>query len=283
MTARQRTVARAVEVRGHGLHTGAASVVKLCPAPPDTGLRFRRTDLPGAPEVPASVEAVHSVYRETALRRGEAVVRTVEHLLAAAHGLRIDNLWIEVSGAEPPALDGSAAPWCRALRDAGAVAQEAAARRLRVRRPFRVEMGRSRYEVRPAGSCRVSATIHFDHPLIGRQTAEARIEPEVFAREVAPARTFGLSSWREALHARGLALGATRENTLVLTADGLEAGQALRFRDEFVRHKILDLVGDLALVGARLQCHVIAERPGHRGNLELARRLARRAGADESG
>ena len=283
MTARQRTVARAVEVRGRGLHTGAPSAVTLRPASPDTGLRFRRTDLAGAPEVPASVEAVEAVYRETALRRGEAVVRTVEHVLAAAHGLRIDNLWIETSGAEPPALDGSAAPWCRALEDAGVVTQAVEARCLRVRRPFVVEAGRSRYEVRSARSCRVSAEIDFDHPLIGRQAAEARIEPEVFAREVAPARTFGFSSWREALNARGLALGATRENTLVLSADGLEAGQALRFADEFVRHKILDLVGDLALVGARLQCHVIAERPGHCGNLELARRLARRAGADESG
>ena len=276
MTGRQRTVARAAEVRGHGLHTGRASTVTLRPAPEHTGLRFRRTDLPGAPEIPASVDAVASVYRETGLRRGEAAVRTVEHVLAAAHGLRIDNLRIDVAGPEPPALDGSAAPWCRLLGEAGTVAQGAEAACVRVERPFAVEAGRARYEVRPARSCRVTATIDFAHPLIGRQTAEARVHPDTFVREIAAARTFGLEAWREALRADGLARGATPENTLVLRADGLEAGQALRFPDEFVRHKILDIVGDLALVGARLQCHVIAERPGHRGNLELARRLHRR-------
>ena len=273
MTAKQRTIARAVEVHGHGLHTGEASLVRLRPAPEHSGLRFRRTDLPGAPEIRATVESVHSAYRETALRRGEAVVRTVEHVLAAAHGLTLDNLWIDVSGSEPPALDGSAAGWCERLLDAGVLAQQEEAPRLRVDRPLRLKSGGSRYEVLPAEAGRVSATIDFDHPLIGRQSASARLEPGDFLREIAPARTFGLSAWREALRERGLALGATRDNTLVLSGEGLERGQELRFPDEFVRHKILDIIGDLALVGARLQCHVVADRPGHHGNLELARRL----------
>ncbi|WP_419166478.1 UDP-3-O-acyl-N-acetylglucosamine deacetylase [Candidatus Palauibacter sp.] len=280
MTGRQRTIARPIEVRGHGLHTGEASVVTLHPAPENTGLRFRRTDLPGAPELPATVDAVDSVYRETALRRGEAVVRTVEHVLSAAHGLGLDNLRIDVSGPEPPALDGSAAPWCQRLLEAGEVVQKAEAPRLRVDQPFRLRVGEARYDVLPAGSCRVSATIDFDHPLIGRQFASVRLTREAFVREIAGARTFGLSAWRAQLHERGLALGATPENTLVLSAEGLEADQELRFPDEFVRHKILDIVGDLALVGARLQCHVISERPGHRGNLELARRLRSRLGAE---
>lgn len=283
MTARQRTIARPVEIRGYGLHTGGASAVTLRPAPEHTGLRFRRTDLPGAPEIPASAEAVDSVERETALRRGKAAVRTVEHVLAAAHGLQVDNLWIDVSGPELPALDGSAAPWCGRLREAGEVVQEAEARRLCVGGPFRFTAGEARYEVVPAGSFRVSATIHFDHPLIGRQSVETRLDPETFAREIAPARTFGLMAWRDDLHARGLARGATLENTLVLSADGLEGDQELRFPDEFVRHKILDIIGDLALVGARLQCHVFAEHPGHHGNLELARRLERRVGLNEGG
>lgn len=278
MTAKQRTIARAVEVRGYGIHTGEPSVVRLRPAPEHGGLRFRRTDLPGAPEIPATVESVHSGYRETALRRGDAVVRTAEHVLAAAHGLTVDNLWIDVAGPEPPALDGSAAEWCDRLLEAGPVAQKAEAPCLRIRRPLRLKIGRSRYEVLPAESGRISATIDFDHPLIGRQSAGARLEPVEFAREIAPARTFGLSAWRDALREQGLARGATRDNTLVLSAAGLEAGQELRFPDEFVRHKILDIIGDLALVGARLQCHVVAERPGHHGNLELARRLAQEAG-----
>ena len=283
MTARQRTIARPVEIRGYGLHTGAAAVVTLRPAPEHTGLRFRRTDLQGAPEIPASAEAVDSVDRETALRRGEAAVRTVEHVLAAAHGLQIDNLWIDVSGPEVPALDGSAAPWCRSLRAAGDVTQAAEAPTLRVDQPFRLEAGAARYEVQPAGSCRVSARIQFDHPLIGRQATRTRLDPETFVREIAPARTFGLLAWRDDLHARGLARGATLENTLVLSDEGLESSQALRFPDEFVRHKILDIIGDLALVGARLQCHVFAEHPGHQGNLELARRLRRRVGPNEGG
>lgn len=280
MRAKQRTIARAVEVRGHGLHTGEASRVTLRPAPEDSGLRFRRTDLPGSPEIRATVKSVHSDHRETALKHGEAVVRTVEHVLAAAGGLALDNLRIDVSGPEPPALDGSAAPWCERLLDAGTVTQEADAGSIRVDRRLRVETGESRYDVLPAEAGRISATIDFDHPLIGRQSASIRLEPAEFLREVAPARTFGLTAWREALRERGLALGATTSNTLVLSKDALSAGQQLRFPDEFVRHKILDIIGDLALVGARLQCHVIADRPGHHGNLELARRLGSRIGED---
>lgn len=248
------------------------------PAPEHHGLRFRRMDLPDTPEIRARVERVHSTHRETALRRGEAVVRTVEHVLAAAHGLRIDNLRIDVAGPEPPALDGSAARWCDLLLEAGTLAQEGEAPTVRVDRRLEFRSGPSRYEVNPAATPRISAMIEFDHPLIGRQSASARLEPVEFAREIAPARTFGFSAWARPLRERGLALGATRENTLVLSADGLEGGQELRFPDEFVRHKILDIIGDLALVGARLQCHVVAERPGHRGNLELARRLGSRVG-----
>ena len=280
MTVRQRTIARSVEVRGHGLHTGEPARVVLRPAPDHAGRRFRRSDLPGAPEIPATVAAVDSVDHETALRRGKAVVRTVEHLLAAAHGLGVDNLWIDVEGRELPALDGSAAPWCERLMEAGLIEQEAPAPRLRVDRPFSFRAGLARYDVTPARACRVSATIDFDHPFIGRQAAGVQMDPEPFRREIAPARTFGLSAWREALRERGLAVGATLDNTLVVSANGLETGQTLRFPDEFVRHKILDIIGDLALVGARLHCHVAAERPGHHGNLELARRLARRLGTE---
>ena len=276
MTTKQRTIARAVEIRGYGIHTGEPSVVRLRPAPENGGLRFRRTDLPDEPEIPATVESVYSTHRETALRRGEAVVRTAEHVLAAAHGLALDNLRIDVSGPELPALDGSAGAWSDRMLEAGPVAQDARAPCLRIARPLRLDLGGTRYDVLPAESGRISATIDFDHPLIGRQSASARLEPAEFLREIAPARTFGLSAWGEALRERGLSLGATRDNTIALSAGGLEAGQSLRFPDEFVRHKILDIIGDLALVGARLQCHVVAERPGHRGNLELARRLVSR-------
>jgi len=279
---RQQTIARPVEAEGHGLHTAEAVRVTLRPAPADSGITFHRVDLADAPAVPATVHGVSAVAWETALTEGAATVRTIEHLLAAVHALQIDNLVVELTGAEPPALDGSSAPWCERLEAAGVAGQEAEPRRLTLRTPFHVEAGDSRYAVLPHDGLRVSANIDFEHPLIGRQFASAAIEPESFVHEIAPARTFGLSEWLEDLNRQGLALGASAENTLALSAEGLEPECELRFPDEFVRHKVLDIVGDLALVGARLDCHVIAERPGHKGNVEVARRLATRL-AGESG
>jgi UDP-3-O-[3-hydroxymyristoyl] N-acetylglucosamine deacetylase/3-hydroxyacyl-[acyl-carrier-protein] dehydratase len=142
-----------------------------------------------------------------------------------------------------------------------------------VREPFTVREGDSVYTVAPHDGYRVTAVIDFDHPAIGRQSITVEVEPETFCGEIAPARTFGLESWRDMLHEKGLALGATYENTIVATEDGLAEGTELRFADEFVRHKVLDLVGDLSLVGARIQGHVVAERPSHRGNVAVARRL----------
>ncbi len=273
--ANQRTVARPVEVRGRGLHTGEESVLTLRAAPEHSGIRFRRIDLPGSPHIPATPAAVGGVRWETSLRGGDGgEVRTAEHLLAAAHALRVDNLLIEIAGPEVPALDGSAEPWCRALREAGLAEQATRARRLRIDRPIHLAVGSSRYSVLPSQSYRVSGSISFDHPLIAEQFVSAAMEPELFQRDIAPARTFGLAAWRDELRAEGFALGASLENTIVLSERGLEGGQELRYPDEFVRHKVLDLIGDLALVGARLQCHVIAEQPGHRGNVRLARRLA---------
>jgi len=276
MTARQRTIARPVEAEGWGLHTGRPVRVAFHPAPEGTGARFRRVDLDGEPEIPATTDDVRSVDWETSLGLGEAAVRTVEHVLAAVHGLAIDNVRIDVDGPEPPASDGSAAEWCDLLSAAGIVEQEAAARRLTIASPLHLELGSTVYTVVPAPGLRISAGIDFDHVAIGRQFLGVGIDPATFATAVAPARTFGLAAWEPALRERGLALGAGPQNTLVLGEDGLEDGCELRYPDEFVRHKILDVVGDLALVGARLDCHVIAERPGHRGNVALAKQLRER-------
>ncbi len=272
MSAHQRTLASPVDVGGHGLHTGEAVRLVLTPAPEDTGLVFRRIDLPGTPEVPVRVSAVTGVDWETALGSGGATVRTVEHVLAAVHGLGIDNLWLDLEGPEPPALDGSAREWCDRIEEVGRVEQPARARTLELRAPIHVERGASRYAVLPASGYRVTAQIDFEHPGIGRQFASCDVET-AFVEELAAARTFGLASWSEDLRGRGLALGATPDNTIVLGERGLEEGSALRYPDEFVRHKLLDLVGDLALVGARLRCHVVAERPGHRGNIAVAKKL----------
>ena len=189
---------------------------------------------------------------ETGLRCGDIAVRTVEHLLSAAYGLRVDNLGVEVAGPELPALDGSAAGWCRLLAEAGIVAQEAPALERHVRRPMYFRAGQSRYLAIPARDFRVTAYISFPNTVVGRQMASVVLDPDSFPIDLAPARTFGFTEWEEDLKAKGLAGGVDRENALIFSASGLDRSQELRFPDEPVRHKILDLVGDLALLGTRL-------------------------------
>jgi UDP-3-O-[3-hydroxymyristoyl] N-acetylglucosamine deacetylase/3-hydroxyacyl-[acyl-carrier-protein] dehydratase len=246
----------------------------LNPADPDTGLVFRRVDLEDQPRLSATVDSVAGTSWETVLGEGEAKVGTIEHLLAPLTVFGIDNLEILLEGPEPPALDGSGREWCSLIQEAGIQDQDGTeSRSVVVREPFVVREGDSTYTIAPHDGYRVTAVIEFDHPAIGRQSATVEVEPENFCTQIAPARTFGLESWREMLNAKGLALGATYDNTIVATDDGLAEGTELRFPDEFVRHKILDLVGDLSLVGAHIRGHVIAERPSHRGNVAVARRL----------
>ncbi len=275
--ARQTTLDGRIVREGTGLHSGEPVAADVGPAEADRGVVFRRVDVDGEPEIPARLEHVSRVEWETVLSRDGVSVRTVEHLMAAlaAHG--VDNAEVRLRGPEPPALDGSAAPWCEAIREAGVREQDAPARFLELEEPIRLEAGDSRYTVLPYEGYRVSSEIEFDHPLIGHQFVSASPGDESFCGEVAPARTFGFEAWREPLRERGLAMGASHENTIVLTEDGLAEGTELRFPDEFARHKLLDLVGDLVLLEGRLRGHVLAERPGHRGNVELARELVRAA------
>ena len=272
---RQRTLDGTAARSGTGLHSGEAVRTEIAPADPGTGLVFRRVDRPDAPAIPARLENVVGVEWETVLGRGDVRVRTVEHVLAALSALEVDNAEIRVDGPEPPALDGSAAPWCEAVGEAGVRRQEPPASVLAPDDAFRVEEGEASYTVTPYPGLRISAEIDFDHGSIGRQFVSVAVEGDTFCRETAPARTFGLEAWKEPLREQGLALGAAPENTVVLTGEGVAAGQELRFPDEFVRHKVIDLVGDLALLGARLRAHVVAQRPGHRGNVALTRRLER--------
>ena len=271
---RQRTLCTEVSLEGTGLHTGKPVRATLKPADVGTGIVFRRMDMDGKPTLEATVDNVSGTSWETVLGQGDAKVGTIEHLLAPLTVFGIDNLEIQLEGPEPPALDGSGRDWCALIQDAGI--QEQAGSRSRsivIREPFVVREGESTYTLAPHDGYRVTAVIEFDHPAIGRQSVTVEVEPETFCSEIAPARTFGLESWRDMLHAKGLALGATYENTIVATEEGLAEGTELRFSDEFVRHKVLDLVGDLALAGARIRGHIIAERPSHRGNVAVARRL----------
>ena len=252
------------------------------PAPENRGIVFRRTDLKDAPEIPALVERVVEVKRGTVLEQSGARVRTVEHVLAAVSALAIDNVIMELNGEEPPAADGSAAPFTNLLAEAGVTEQEAAAAVWTCRAPFVVTEGAARYAVMPDDRYVISGSIDFEHPIIRRQHASYAILPDAFALEVAPARTFGFLDDAESLRAAGLARGADTSNTIVLTEDGLHDGVQLRYDDEFVRHKILDIVGDLALAGCRIRAQIVAERPGHRGNIALARSISQRARATAS-
>jgi UDP-3-O-[3-hydroxymyristoyl] N-acetylglucosamine deacetylase/3-hydroxyacyl-[acyl-carrier-protein] dehydratase len=272
---RQQTIGNPFALEGTGLHSGQPANAEVHPADADSGIVFRRSDLRGEPTIKADVDLVSGVEWETVLGPEGGSVRTVEHLLAALAAHDIDNAEILLRGSEPPARDGSSADWCEAIEKSGIVQQDAEASSIEVREAFSVEDGPSRYTVSPYDGYRVSAEIDFEHPVIRRQFASAEINAETFCADVAPARTFGLQSWAKGLHARGLALGASLQNTIALTDDGIADGIELRFVDEFVRHKIIDIVGDLALAGCRLRAHVVAERPSHRGNVMVARRLRR--------
>jgi UDP-3-O-[3-hydroxymyristoyl] N-acetylglucosamine deacetylase / 3-hydroxyacyl-[acyl-carrier-protein] dehydratase len=277
---KQQSLAGAVALEGTGLHSGAEARVRFLPAEARTGIRFRRVDLAGEPEVAARLENVRGTELGTTLGEGEVEVRTVEHLLAAVGALGVDNAVVEVSASEIPILDGSFLPFVEALERAGLREQDAPARVWKVVSPVAVDgPNGGRYVCAPSDELRISGAIEFDHPLVRRQFASFPIDG-TFAQEIAPARTFGFLRDREALRARGLALGASFENTVVLDEEGVASG-SLRFPDEFVRHKIGDLVGDLAVLGGRVQGHIVAERPSHAGNLALAeaiRASARRGG-----
>ncbi|MFS8637091.1 MAG: UDP-3-O-acyl-N-acetylglucosamine deacetylase [Gemmatimonadota bacterium] len=274
MTApKQQTLAAEAEVEGIGLHTGSPARVRFRPAPAGSGIRFRRVDIAGEPEIPADLDHVASTDRGTSLKAGEAVVHTVEHVLAAVAALEIDNLWIDVSGPEVPVGDGSFRPFFDVLARAGTETQDADARVIALDRAVTAEVkSGASYVAAPASTYRISATIDFPHPVVGRQYASFDVTPEAFERELAGARTFGFLKEAEALRARGLALGASLENAVVLDDESVVSGE-LRYPDEFVRHKIGDVVGDLALLGARLAAHVVADRPSHEGNLALAREI----------
>jgi len=258
------------------MHTGARTTVTFRAAGSGAGVAFRRTDLEGQPLIPARLGSVGALERRTALANGSAEVHTVEHLLAAVTALEIDDLLVDITGPEPPILDGSFLPFLDALRKAEPVQNGGEADEFTVKEAFSVTEGESSYLVGPAPMLRLATTIEFPHPLIGRQTASFDITEQVFAAELAPARTFGFVREVEALRAKGLISGGTTDNAIVLDETSV-VGTTLRWPDEFVRHKAADILGDLALVGGRIKAHIVATKPSHRGNVALGRALRQRA------
>jgi UDP-3-O-[3-hydroxymyristoyl] N-acetylglucosamine deacetylase len=259
---KQTTLAAPVSTKGIGLHTAVPVTVSLMPAPPDTGYVFRRTDLGGF-EIPATVESVaHCSYATTLMRTG-VMLSTVEHLLSALRGCGVDNAYVDVDNLEIPIMDGSAETFAEMIESAGVAEQSTARRALMVRERVTVESGNRRISLEPAETYEIDCLIDFQHPMIGIQHRRLVLENGSFGRDIASARTFGFIEEVEALRRANLIRGGSLENAIVLTKTGMLNETGLRFSDEFVRHKILDIIGDFALLGMTLQGRVRAERSGH--------------------
>lgn len=270
------TIARPVTLEGVGLHLGRPCRLTFRPAAAGTGRAFVRSDLGDAPATPAHASVAVFAERRTQLGDGVAALHTVEHVLAAVAAEEIDDLVVELDAPEPPVMDGSSLPFVEALRAAGRVEHGGPAPKLVIDGVVRLEDGVSSYEARPADGLLLDVSIDFPHPLIGLQRLCLEVTRESFARELAAARTFGFVHEVATLQAMGLIRGASTDNAVVVGPDGV-VGNSLRWPDEFVRHKALDCVGDLALAGARVRAHVIAVRPSHSGTVRFVRELLARA------
>ena len=268
----RKTIAKAARVSGIGLHLGVACTLEFLPAPSGAGIQFVRRDLEGATPIPAL--AAHAVLTERRTQLGEEpnAVHTVEHVLAAVTALEIVDLLISLDAPEPPIMDGSAGPFFEALRGAGIREQPGFLRVAHLREPVRLVAGDSVYEAFPSDNFQLDVTIEFAHPLIASQHFASVITATSFAKELAFARTFGFVSEVEALRAKGLIKGASTQNAVVLDDRGVVENE-LRSPDEFVRHKMMDCVGDLALAGVGIRARIVAHKPSHRGTVLFVRAL----------
>jgi UDP-3-O-[3-hydroxymyristoyl] N-acetylglucosamine deacetylase len=266
----QRTIRRTVRTEGIGIHRGEHTTLELRPAPAGTGIVFVRKDL--GVSIPARAENTRDLAYATTLAVRGAEVGTVEHLMAALAGMGITNVFIELDGAEVPILDGSALPFVQMVQRAGVEEQRASLPEVRITEAVRVGDGERWVELHPAGELLVDYAVRYDSPAVGEQRFRAPITPERFAAAVAPARTFGFLNEVAALRSRGLARGGTLDNCVVVDGDRVLSG-TLRFRDEFVRHKVLDLLGDLALLEYPLRARVVARKAGHALHVKVVQEL----------
>lgn len=268
----QRTIRRRVEVEGIGLHTGKPAKLTFCPAPANTGVYFVRSDLPGKPALRAHASHVRATNLATTIGGAHFSVATVEHCLSTLAAFRIDNLFIELDGPEIPIGDGSAKFFLEALLKAGMVEQEEPRKYAYINQTIYYGDSDKHAYVTPYNGLRITATIEFSHPRIGRQTLDIDINEQSFVREIAQARTFGFMKDVEILRAKGLALGGSMENAIVLDQEEILNPEGLRFADEFVRHKVLDALGDLVTLGMPIMGHVVLYKAGH----DLMNRLVRK-------
>jgi UDP-3-O-[3-hydroxymyristoyl] N-acetylglucosamine deacetylase len=266
------TVQRPVEASGVGLHHGVPVTIRILPAPPSTGIVFIRTDLDYF-QVPASWRHVARVSYATSLMRQGVLISTTEHLLSVFHSMGVDNAYVEINNLEVPILDGSGSPFVELLRRAGLRTYRRRRRFLRIRRTVSVEVPGKRITILPCDRFLLTCDVFFDHPMVGRQSLEMEVTPERYAAEIAPARTFGFEHELAQMRNMGLIRGASLENAVCFNGAGAMNPEGLRFEDECCRHKALDLIGDLALMGRPLLGHVIAERAGHAMHVALVSRI----------
>jgi len=272
----QRTLAKSASLTGTSLHTGSQVTLKLQPAPADHGIKFKRADLPDEPTIDAKIDHVKFVERATTIAEGNVKVHTVEHVLSALYGMGVDNALIEMDASEPPIVDGSAYPFVELIKKCGVEEQTALRRTLEVREPVHIETKTgSLLTIVPDRKFRISCTQVGPQ---GRFTQfySTELTPEIYEKEIARARTFVFYEDVKELLDKGLIRGGSLENAIVVRGESVMGKEPLRYPDEFVRHKILDIVGDLFLAGCRFLGHVIAVKPGHGANAELTKALAKR-------
>lgn len=270
----QRTLQTVATCEGIGLHTGQPVRMRLCPAPANSGIVFRRIDLPSAPIVEAKPVNIVDVHHATSIGKDGVKVRTIEHLMAAFSGMGLDNVLVELDGEEVPVMDGSAAPFVELIKIAGLRRQMAPRTYLKVKERLVVEVERRSIQIVPSERLQVIYTMRFDHPLLGEQSVAFDISRETFVREIASCRTYGFLKDVEELRRRRLALGGSFDNAVVIGEGGVLNG-ALRFRDELVRHKVLDLLGDLYLLGRPVVGTIIAHSAGHLLHTRLVKEIQR--------
>lgn len=264
----QQTIENKVSCLGVGLHSGKKVQMTLLPAPADTGVIFRRMDR-GGMEIPASALLVERVDFATSLARGETTVKTVEHLLSSLYCLGVDNVIIELDNAEVPIMDGSGSPFVFLLKEAGIKSLDKPKHYLKILEPLHYEDGDKWIKVLPSNELRITYFVSYPHALIGEQTLTLPINPYIFEDQIAPARTFGFLHEVEYLRQKGLTLGGSKDNAVVLDENKI-LNDHLRFPNEFVRHKILDLLGDLSLCGVPLKAHIYVHKGGHNLHTKMA-------------
>lgn len=269
---KQRTIADKVSFSGIGLHRGCLTTVTFVPAPPNTGIVFKRVDMPNSPPIPADIDHVIDVSRGTTVGIGDAHVHTVEHALSAMVGLGVDNLFVELDGDEIPNGDGSALPVMTTLAKAGIVEQDAEKQFITVDRPVYYRQDDVTLSVLPSDDLRVTMTIAYDHVAIGTQYASFTIDETTYREQIAPARTFCFLREVKMLQEKGLIQGGSLESAVVIGDESI-INEDLRFPDEFVRHKILDLLGDMYLLGRPVKGHIVGVKAGHEKNVQFSKQI----------